>query len=258
MIAVVVAHPDDEVLSFGSGLNALADRGVPLVLISLTNRENATRATEFRGVAEAIGALAVMLDYPDGGSACIPFDLPGFDAALGGCGVTPNDLSLVITHSPTGNERHHPQHVQAWRAVRSWAGRHRLPIGFFSESDLDELVVARPQDLAAGVDRARARLSVPALARACTLAVIQPAARRGAGLRARLAQLKLCAGTYARVRFRYRFTVASERKNALLELYPSQISGMREYASFATSRDILYAFEGAAEALSREARWHSS
>ena len=77
MIAVIVAHPDDETLSFGAGLESLSSRGAPIVLVSLTNARNEIRSTEFRNVASALGARAVLLDYPDGGSARIPSTLPG-------------------------------------------------------------------------------------------------------------------------------------------------------------------------------------
>ncbi|MFI7382585.1 PIG-L deacetylase family protein [Streptomyces sp. NPDC049813] len=130
-VVVVAAHPDDEVLGFGGAMAVLAERGVRLTVVSLTDGEGShpdsqvvtpaslarLRAEELRAALAELGASQaeiVRLGVPDTGVA----DQEAQVAAA----LTPlfRDAELVVAPW-TGDV--HGDHEAAGRAARAAAHR---------------------------------------------------------------------------------------------------------------------------------------
>jgi LmbE family N-acetylglucosaminyl deacetylase len=237
-VCVVVAHPDDEALWFGAGLLRLQAAGADVVAVSLTNAQNPVRAHEFRRLCEAVNAAPLMLDYPDGGRERFPDYPVELDES-----IDAGALSCLITHSPLGQERAHPQHVQTWRALSAWAQDRHVPLAFFAEHSLPELAAGR-RALAEGpgVRLRRARLSRQWLARRAVQMLGELPRERIAfdnlrqAVRARRRQ-------FGPVRHVIELEVDIEAKSRLFALYPSQMPGLMEYATTHAEREYVYAVD---------------
>jgi len=111
-VAVVAAHPDDEVLGIGGLMAMLADRGVRLRLIAVTDGEASHPAADLaeRRIAESAAALKhigdveiVRLGLPDSGVRdedllrLLPELVEGFDACL-----APWDKDVHRDHEAVG------------------------------------------------------------------------------------------------------------------------------------------------------------
>ncbi|MHB8470247.1 MAG: PIG-L deacetylase family protein [Gaiellaceae bacterium] len=243
MICVVVAHPDDEALSFGGALARLRNHGVEVLLVSLTNASDEVRAAEFQEFARRIAAHHAMLDYPDSGLVAFPAGPPDIEGLLRRRGLALADVECVVTHSPDGNERRHPQHTQTWHLMRAWCREHGIPIGFFAEFPQPELSIGRPwHPLWDGVTLAPVRLNLRLLARELMRAARTPPLPRR-GLRLQLRGLRRWCEPYSRVRYALRFDVDLAAKHQLLAAYSSQIAGLSEYESFRSRQEYLFLLE---------------
>jgi LmbE family N-acetylglucosaminyl deacetylase len=69
---IIVAHPDDESLWFGGTLLKFSGMGIKPLIVCLTNKNHAERSKEFYSACKYLGAKGVMLDYQDGGLARFP------------------------------------------------------------------------------------------------------------------------------------------------------------------------------------------
>ena len=47
-------------------------------------------------------------------------------------GLKINDIDLLITHSPFGDEHMNPHHIQASKELFEWTYAHKISFGFFS------------------------------------------------------------------------------------------------------------------------------
>ena len=136
VILIVVAHPDDEVLWFGGGIRILMGKGLPIGILSTTNKSNATRKAEFENACHVMGTVPIMADLPDGARTIWNEPLKSIDEALLSAGIHIDKLTVVITHSPFGNERQHPQHIVVSNVIQEWALNHDVDVAFFSEFPL--------------------------------------------------------------------------------------------------------------------------
>jgi LmbE family N-acetylglucosaminyl deacetylase len=111
--AVVVAHPDDEIL-WGGGL-ILSHPAWRWWIVTLCRGSDPDRAPKFRRVLEFLGAEGEMADLDDG---------PGQEALDDGqlCQTVQRLLhgrrfDLVVTHGPRGEYTRHRRHEECCRAV---------------------------------------------------------------------------------------------------------------------------------------------
>jgi LmbE family N-acetylglucosaminyl deacetylase len=250
MLLVVVAHPDDEALWFGGWLVELGRRDAPTCVLCLTNRDDPVRAAEFRDYCGRVGARPVMLDYPDGGHERFPVRPDDLDRALRAAGVDPAGVECAITHSPHGNERPHPQHLQAWHLVKRWCAQRALPIGFFSERQLEQVEHSPPRPISPRASLSLVRATYLPLLRACAAKVA--AAARGRPLHAGLGRRLAITREVRGVRAMLALTIDTAEKRRTLEAYASQIDGLGEYEALSGSVEYAYLFDDrAADALGR-------
>jgi hypothetical protein len=180
-----------------------------------------------------------MLDYADGGYERLPEYPSELTPLLRQHGVEISKLACVVTHSPLGNERAHPQHGQCWSAVRAWAQREGVALGFFSELLVPGLRPVRVEEFAPSVRLRHVRLDRSTTPRA----VLRSLRRTPLDLEAH--HMQLLEGRDRRRRFALlravvEIEVDRERKAALMEAYPSQLDGLREYAAYALEREYVY------------------
>ncbi|MEO7100005.1 MAG: PIG-L family deacetylase [Luteolibacter sp.] len=112
-VAVVVAHPDDEILWAG-GLLLSHPEWSPFI-VSLCRGSDPDRAPKFSKVLTILNAQGIMGDTDDGPDQ---FPLPDIliqDAILS---LLPRrDYDLLLTHAPDGEYTRHRRHEEVSRAV---------------------------------------------------------------------------------------------------------------------------------------------
>lgn len=113
LVAVIVAHPDDETLWAGGTI--LNNPQWNCFIISLCRKNDKNRASKFRKVLKILNARGIMGNLDDG-----PEQKPLENAKLE---QTILDLlpkkhfDLIITHSPKGEYTKHLRHEEVSRAV---------------------------------------------------------------------------------------------------------------------------------------------
>jgi LmbE family N-acetylglucosaminyl deacetylase len=111
--AVIVAHPDDEVLWAGGAI--LARPGWAWTIVTLCRGGDPDRAPRFRRVLERLGASGAMDDLDDGPEQT-PLD-EGVVAASVRALVRDRRWDVVFTHGPRGEYTRHRRHEEVSRAV---------------------------------------------------------------------------------------------------------------------------------------------
>lgn len=130
-LLVIVAHPDDEAIWFGGILKVLgATYG--LMIVSATHASNPGRSEEFRRSCGLLGAMPILLDCPDGGNLSLSDPIPALEASLLENGIDPATFAGVISHSPSGEEHWHIQHIELHWKISRWAAARGIDFGFFA------------------------------------------------------------------------------------------------------------------------------
>lgn len=112
-IAVVVAHPDDEVLWAGGLI--LSNPDCDWFVLSLCRRSDPDRAPKFRRVLDELGATGAIGDLDDGPEQA-PLPPRHVEDALRTLWPSA-PVDLILTHGPRGEYTRHRRHEELCRAV---------------------------------------------------------------------------------------------------------------------------------------------
>lgn len=243
MILIVVAHPDDEILWFGGGLRILLESGIHVGILSMTNKGNATRKSEFEDACSKMGTVPLMADLPDGGSRIWMEPTNAIDEALNSSGIRIENLSLLVTHSPFGNERQHPQHILVSNVVMEWALEHNLDTAFFSDFLLTTNFCKSDKKFD-GMDVLcqSSKFTLLSFAKNFPKIVVK---QKGNFMVTVMNLTKLFSKlrTYRNLE-NYdqvcRFEINLDWKTEILKCYVSQIDGLQKYTAYSQKYDFLY------------------
>ncbi|HEX2732023.1 MAG TPA: PIG-L family deacetylase [Polyangiaceae bacterium] len=132
--AVIVAHPDDEVLWCGGFM--LERPGWDWFVLTLCRGSDADRSVRFRRALQALHARGAMADLDDGAEQR-PLPLALLLDTLA-TGLPANNYDLILTHGPRGEYTRHLRHEECCRAVAAlWTSRqvHCAQVKLFAYSD---------------------------------------------------------------------------------------------------------------------------
>jgi LmbE family N-acetylglucosaminyl deacetylase len=271
LVMVVVAHPDDESIWVGGTLLRMRDAGIHLVIVCATGKSNPIRAPEFLAACNRLNATPFLLDHEDGRTSPISEDFQEdlFEIKRKVAAAS-SDILCVLTHPPHGDEHRHPQHLDCFSLVKSWARQNNLPFGVFSgrlatdmrhvksssSSSCVEVFALSPIwtapiiDLFRGVGNRAAgksgtnsapieRLSPNPGYRDDSLKDPARAMRQMSVLDRvlnRISSLRPFWDAVAAMAVQ----INSDEKRELCALHVSQLSGLEEYLAFGASREFLY------------------
>jgi LmbE family N-acetylglucosaminyl deacetylase len=191
------------------------------------------RAAEFEAARRAAGYdSGVVLGFPlRDARAALPDTRATTEEGLAALGLSAEDVSLLITHSPYGDEHGHPHHVQAYEELSQWAEARGTPFGYFSVVPLTFL---RHRPVVRSLKRRGRTFHLLNLAR-CT-----PAAAASARFLDRRLRQKL-----RPPRWYVQFLTEARAKAEMLACYPSidLESHAAGYAAFTSSVESLYLFD---------------
>lgn len=112
-VAIIVAHPDDEILWVGGTI--LENPQWSYFIISLCRKNDKSRSSKFHKALKFLNAQGVMGNLDDG-----PEQIPLNDIEVEQCvlDLLPKKrFDLLITHSPSGEYTRHLRHEEVGKAV---------------------------------------------------------------------------------------------------------------------------------------------
>lgn len=132
----IVCHPDDEALWVGGLIFEFSKINLFNVYVICLSGANSgsLRIKEFYH-AKSLGKYfnGIIL-----GDKLGPADIPLLEIApvvkdgLKKLKLKQNNIDLLITHSPFGDEHQNPHHIQAYKELLRWTKNNQVPFGFFS------------------------------------------------------------------------------------------------------------------------------
>ena len=232
-VVFFVCHPDDEALWIGGLLRALGSFGIEVSVVCASGGEPASvRASEFEAAREVAGYKrgVVLGGTLRAANEPLPPLARTLEGGLDRLGVKSEEIALLVTHSPFGDEHRHPHHKQAYRELKQWSEGRAVPFGFFCCLPLPWL---QHQPIAASLRRGRG-LSVVGMFECA--AAERPAAMVDGGGR-------VFSGEHPR--YLFQFEIDSSAKAKMLACYQSidvekHAAG---YVMFQTSNEALYVFD---------------
>jgi LmbE family N-acetylglucosaminyl deacetylase len=146
-ILFVVAHPDDESLWIGGTLKFLSDRKeVDSYVLCVTGRHHPQRNDEFQKALDIAGiknSFVAEEDIPNRGG--IPLSRLQESINTGISTMEVEDVDLVVTHSPYGDEHQHAQHVQLFNYMSKYCATENISFSFFSTFVLPNIATVGKQ-----------------------------------------------------------------------------------------------------------------
>ena len=122
-VVFVVAHPDDESLWVGGLLNFLNEtKSAEPHVICMTGKQHEFRYSEFKRAIDKIGVekwSVGNIPIPTNGEQPLTDIDSTYLTCLNEIGLKEDDIKLVITHSPFGDEHNHLQHRQLFDYLNS-------------------------------------------------------------------------------------------------------------------------------------------
>jgi LmbE family N-acetylglucosaminyl deacetylase len=248
----------------------MRDAGLHVVIVCATGRNNPVRAPEFLAACHVLKATPILLDYRDGRNSPIPDLKDELSRIRNVLSAENQNVFCILTHPPHGNAHRHPQHLDCFAHVKRWAGLHNVPFGVFSErpasdlrhsgsfgsggpvemSPVSPIWIAPFRDLLSFL-RKKADQSVRP-ARGATADIVPARAvseTKTAGVAASLGNMSRLARVVNRVSSLRPFWEAVAalsvqidfaEKQALCDLYVSQLEGLKEYLAYEADREFLY------------------
>jgi len=228
---VIVAHPDDEFLWAGSFILKVHSFGIKPFIICLTNRDNLTRSREFYSACKSLGAEGAMLNYKDGGLEKLPiFDnfSKDIDEIIGRNFIGTEEIVLLLSHSPHGEEHGHRQHVETFFLASKFAHKNKIPFAFFSEKRCDDFDVLSDKMKIGDVFALKIRYRI-----------IQNFIKRG--LWRKWARHIHKVFSLKRIKYEISTETITSKKQTLFSLYPSQAeTGKLEYDTLNSGVEYVY------------------
>jgi LmbE family N-acetylglucosaminyl deacetylase len=112
-VAIIVAHPDDEILWAGGTI--MANPQWKYFIVSLCRKNDKNRAPKFNQVLDILQAKGIMGDLDDGPKQK-PLDYIEIEQSI--LDLLPQkNFDLIITHNPTGEYTKHLRHEEISKAV---------------------------------------------------------------------------------------------------------------------------------------------
>lgn len=143
-IVFVVCHPDDEALWIGGLLHGLSHFDfVRTYVVCVSGADpDSPREREFSAAQSVAGYTGgVVMGGPLRPAVeRLPSIAATTEVGLERLGVATDEISLLITHSPYGDEHMNPHHIQAYQELLGWTCGERVPFGFFSSLPLPYLL----------------------------------------------------------------------------------------------------------------------
>jgi LmbE family N-acetylglucosaminyl deacetylase len=141
--AVIVAHPDDEILWAGGTI--LSHQSWQWFILSLCRASDADRAPRFLNALEILGAEGKIEDLDDGPEQ-IPLEKQKIETAILRS-LTSTRFDLIVTHSPAGEYTRHRRHEETGEAIISlwYAGKIQTDeLWMFAYEDGEKQYLPRP------------------------------------------------------------------------------------------------------------------
>lgn len=234
-IALVVSHPDDEVLWFYGGLQSLSAKH-DISILCLTFKADSHRGLELLNAVSRFKVKCFFGNLIDSGfNNCISNINSALEKFLADNSLA-KSFDLMITHPYHGGEKPHPHHIQTFHAVKHLSKRKKIAFGFFSEKvlPLDEL----------GYSKYKLSFKLRWHHNFALLKLLLKSSLKNKGLLPEILRTAKAITTDLilgeNIFILTQFYVNSEEKIRTLQLYQSQICHLMKYNSIYKSEEYLY------------------
>lgn len=135
-LVFVVCHPDDESIWCGGMLSEFSKiPGYACHVICLSGKDSdSPREQEFikaKQIAAYKNGVVLGFKLRNAHDPLPPISTT-VENGLKSFQLLPNEIDLLITHSPYGDEMQHPHHKQAYVELRRWCSEKNVSFGYFS------------------------------------------------------------------------------------------------------------------------------
>ena len=224
---LIVAHPDDEIF----WASYISQNLKKLKILCLTNKNNKSRCQEFKNVCRIIKKDNEIFSFKDVGNFRWGDELDEFVNKL-----DINKESIIITHSPHGEEHNHPQHIQIYNAVYK-NSKTRARQAFFSNIRISYFSYKRLEK-GSNFSLYKIRINYINIIKSFYLSVAKFRIRRPKKSVFSIIQLFLYCYKILNYKYMYEFYIDLDNKHKLLENYKSQ--NLSDYNFYDSKKEFLY------------------